>query len=100
MVKILCIIMKTTLAYPNPRAPNLIKLALFCAALGMLTACQTTGDEPVSETVNLPLFGQSKQQAAEALETQGNYRGAADIWLALANKNTDLQQGQRDQYPN
>jgi len=89
--------MKTTLAYPNRRALNLIKLALLCAALGMLTACQTTGDETVSETISLPLFGQSKQQAAEALETQGNYRGAADIWLALAN-NTDSQQEQRDQY--
>lgn len=97
MVKILCIIMKTTLAYPNRRAPNLIKLALLCAALGMLTACQTTGDEPISEIINLPLFGQSKQQAAEALETQGSYRGAADIWLALAN-NPDSQQEQRDQY--
>ncbi|MCK4743082.1 MAG: penicillin-binding protein activator [Sulfuriflexus sp.] len=66
--------------------------------MATLTACQTTGDEPISKIINLPLFGQSKQQAAEALETQGNYRGAADIWLTLAHKDSTSPQTQRDQY--
>jgi len=64
--------------------------------MALSAGCQTTGDEQAAETFKLPLFA-NEQQSAEALEARGNYRGAADAWITLANKNID-KPAQRDQY--
>jgi len=89
--------MKTTLAYSRPRTLNTILRLVLASALVSLSACQTTenstetGIDNQSETL-------VAQQPAELLEAQGDYRGAASLWLALANKTPDIQTPQRDLY--
>lgn len=98
MVKILRIIMKTTLTYSRPRTLNTVLRPLFLLfILISLGACQTieksdTATQARTTSVN------TKQQAAELLETQGDYQQAANNWLMLANETPDIQIQQRDNY--
>jgi len=81
--------MKTTLTYSS---------LLLCLALTGLSGCLTTGGSVDSSTPDQPQLVKPEQQAAEALESQGDYRGAAKQWLGLANKTPPSQIKQRDTY--
>ncbi len=90
--------MKTTLAYSGQRALNrVLQLSLYSSIVA-LTACQTVGDSTITSTDNQPTVVNEARQPAEILAAQGDYRGAAKMWLALANKISDTQIEQRDRY--
>jgi len=98
VVKILRIIMKTTLTYSSPRALNTVLRLFFYSALVSLSACQTIGETPTPVTDNQTTVANPEQQSAEILASQGDYRAAANQWLTLANKTPDAQFEQRDTY--
>ncbi len=90
--------MKTTLTYSHPRTLNtLIRLFLLTAAVS-LTACQTISDSNESTTDIQAEVINVAPQPAEILESQGDYRAAANQWLMLANKTSELKTEQRDDY--
>jgi len=68
---------------------------MFLWVFALLTACQTIGDSTAPITDGQAVTVNSEQQTAELLESQANYRGAADKWLSLANNSVNTQ---RDEY--
>ena len=75
--------MKTTLTY---------SALLLCLSI-LLSGCQTIGDHEPDRAAT-----PTEQQQAETLESQGDYRGAAEQWLRLANKTPVLKTQQRDTF--